>query len=149
MNTQRPATAPTGGTLREIISVYGALFASLGTLFCCALPALLVFAGFGMTAVLTFFTAIPGWQESGSYNVWLFSFAGVLLAGGFYFAYRAKGRFKAEACEVPQSSRESACSTAGRWNRRILWVSLSLYSLALLTDLWGIGWMASHGYFKR
>jgi len=136
-------------SVREILSAYAALFASLATLFCCALPALLVLLGLGLTSVLTFFTAIPGWENFGTYNIWLFPLGGILLAVGFYFAYFGQGPSQGEVCEIPAGGRESACSTATRWNRRILWVSLFLYSLALVVDMWGIGWMKAHGYFNH
>ncbi len=133
--------------LRESISVYAGLFVSLATLFCCALPALLVLVGFGLSGVLAFFSAVPGWENFGAYTMWLFPLAGILLAVGFYFAFFAKR--PAEACEIPAGGRESACSTATRWNRRILWISLVLYLIALVTDFWGIGWMRMHGYFNH
>jgi len=136
-------------SVREILSAYAALFASLATLFCCALPALLVLLGLGLTSVLTFFTAIPGWENFGTYNIWLFPLSGVLLAVGFYFAYFRQGPPQGEVCEIPAGGRESACSTATRWNRRMLWLSLFLYSLALVVDMWGIGWMKAHGYFNH
>ncbi len=133
--------------LRETAAAYVGLFASVSTLVCCALPALLVLLGFGLTSVLTFFGAIPGWQAFGAYTMWLFPITGVFLALGFYLAFfRAR---PAEVCEIPEGGRESACSTATRWNRRILWLSLALYLIALVTDFWGIGWMRAHGYFNR
>lgn len=133
---------------RETFSAYASLFASLATLFCCALPALLVLVGFGLTSVLTFFTAIPGWKNFGAYDVWLFPLCGLLLAAGFYFGYR-RAAPAGEVCEIPAGGRESACSTAMRWDRRILWFSLFLYALALVMNVWGIGWMRAHGYFNR
>lgn len=99
-------------SVREILSAYVALFASLTTLFCCALPALLMLLGFGLTSVLTFFTAIPGWENFGTYNIWLFPLGGVLLAVGFYFAYFRQGPSQGEACSRPAGGRESACSTS-------------------------------------
>lgn len=150
------SSASAGGTQRasakEIVSAYAALFASLATLFCCALPALLVLLGFGLTTVLTFFTAIPGWQGFGANEIWLFPVGGILLAVGFYFAYFYQGRqapVHGEICEIPAGGRESACSTATRWNRRILWVSLALYVLAIVMNVWGINGMKAHGYFNR
>lgn len=147
-----PATTQPGlrrSTSKEILSAYAALFASVSTLVCCALPALLVLVGFGLTSVLTFFTAIPGWQKVALYTPWLFLGGGILLAVGFYFGYFYHSRTGGEVCEVPAGSRESACSTATRWNRRILWLSLLLYGLAVGMDTWGIGWMRVHGYFNR
>ncbi len=133
----------------EIFSAYGALLASFSTLVCCALPALLVLSGFGLTTVLAFLTAIPGWQDVGAYNMWLFSISGAVLAAGFYFAYFRPGIASGEACEIPAGSRASACSTATRWNRRILWFSVFLLAVAVITDFWGIAWMKSHGYFDQ
>lgn len=143
--TQR--VKPSSG--RETVSAYLTLFTSLATLFCCALPALLVLVGLSLTSVLTFFTAIPGWQDFGQYDIWLFPLCAVLLAVGLYFAYFRQNRLQAEACEIPAGGGESACSTATRWNRRILWLSASLYLLALLMNFWGIGWMKTHGYFNH
>lgn len=134
---------------REAASAYLSLFASLATLFCCALPALLVLMGLSLTSVLAFFTTIPGWQNFGAYDIWLFPLSGLLLAVGFYFAYARSSRMPDEFCEIPEGGRESACSTATRWNRRILWFSFLLYSLALMMNFWGIGWMRTHGYFNH
>lgn len=132
----------------EVVSVYAGLFTSVTTLICCALPALLVLLGFGVTSVLAFTTAIPGWETLGQYTMWLFAVGAVVLPLGFYFAYR-RGPGAGEACEIPAGGRESACSTATRWNRRLLWLSLFLYLIAFITDMWGITWMRTHGYFNR
>ena len=146
-------SASLGGTQRtpgrEILSAYAGLFSSFTTLFCCALPALLVLFGLSVTSTLVFFTAIPGWQNVGEYELWLFLGSGTLLALGFYFAYFRQGPSQGEVCEIPAGGHESACSTATRWNRRILWLSLFLYSLALVVNVWGITWMRAHGYFNR
>jgi mercuric ion transport protein len=156
MNQRTLATGPMANVqrmkrsnAREAISAYLSLFASLATLVCCALPALLVLVGLSLTSVLTFSTAIPGWQNFGAYDIWLFPLCGVLLAVGFYFAYFRRTRLQGEACEIPAGSGESACSTATRWNRRILWLSVFLYGLALLMNFWGIGWMKTYGYFNH
>lgn len=145
--TASPTQSSKSGGVHEAGAAYLSLFASLGTLFCCALPALLVLLGLSFTSVLTFFTAVPGWQNFGQYDIWLFPLCGVLLALGFYFAYFR--RAAAEVCEVTVGRREGACSTARRWNRRILWLSLFLYALALAMNFWGIGWMRAHGYFNH
>jgi mercuric ion transport protein len=134
---------------REAVTAYLTLFTSLATLFCCALPALLVLVGFSLTSVLAFFTTVPGWQSFAQYDIWLFPLGGLLLTLGFYYAYFRQSRLQGEVCEIPAGSRESACSTATRWNRRILWLSPSLYGLALIMNFWGIGWMKVHGYFNH
>ncbi len=135
--------------VREAVSAYLSLFASLATLFCCALPALLVLVGLSLTSVLTFFTAIPRWQNFGAYDIWLFPLSGALLAVGFYFAYFRQNRLQGEACEIPAGSPERACSTAMRSNRRILWLSVLFCGLALVMNFWRIGWMKAHGYFNQ
>ena len=104
--------------MKEILSAYAALFASLATLFCCALPALLVLLGFGLTSVLTVFAAIPGWQEFGAYDLWLFPVSGALLALGFYFSY-FRDSLPGEACAIPTGSGETACGVSVRYNRSI------------------------------
>ena len=145
-NDASVATRPT--RLAEIVSAYAALFASLTTLFCCALPALLVLLGFGLTSVLTFFTAIPGWEKFGVYEMWYFAVSGCLLAAGFYLAYFHHAP-RNQNCEISEGGTESACSTATRWNRKILWLSLSLYSVAIVVNTWGIGWMRNQRYFNH
>lgn len=143
----------TGGVIRrsgagEVISAYASLFVSVTTLICCALPALLVLLGFGVSAVLTVFTAVPGWEKLGQYTMPFFGVGAFVLSLGFYFAYR-KAPGGSDVCELPAGGGESACSTATRWNRRLLWLSLSLYLVAFVTDMWGITWMRTHGYFNR
>ena len=134
--------------LAESVSAYAALFASLTTLVCCALPALLVLLGFGLTTVLTFFTAVPGWENFGAYEMWYFALSGGLLAAGFYLTYFYQASFN-QNCEVSEGGPESVCSITTLWNRKILWLSLSLFSLSLVVNLWGIGWMRNQGFFDH
>ncbi len=60
--------APARGSAVEMISAYAFLLASLTTLSCCALPALLVSFGLGLTNVLIFVTAMPCWESFGVYE---------------------------------------------------------------------------------
>ena len=135
-------------SVSEAVSAYLSLFTSFATLFCCALPAFLVLVGLSFTSVLTFFTAIPGWQQFGQHENWYYLLSGALLALGFYFSYFRRSA-ATEVCEIPAEGTVSACSTATHWNRRILWFSLFLYSLAVVMNFWGIGWMRAHGYFSH
>ncbi|MCH8818936.1 MAG: hypothetical protein IIB03_01275 [Acidobacteria bacterium] len=134
-----------------LISTYAALFASAGTLFCCALPAVLVLMGFGLTTVLAIFTAIPGWESFGIYEMWYFALSAGLLAAGFYWAYLGHASHLPHdtTCAIPEGGHESACSSTNRWNRRILWLSLVLYGLAVVMNFWAIGWMRGQGYFNH
>jgi hypothetical protein len=91
----------------------------------CPTRALLVLLGFGLTTVLTFFTAIPGWENFGAYEMWYFVLSGGLLAAGFYLAYSHQA-LPNQNCETSEGDTKSVCSTATRWNRKILWLSLSV-----------------------
>lgn len=66
-----------------------ALFASLGTLICCALPAALV--ALGMGAVMAgLITAVPGIVWFGTHKVLVFSVAGGLLTAAGVWIWRAR-----------------------------------------------------------
>jgi mercuric ion transport protein len=146
MSSHPEVAEPSRGIL-AILSAYGSLFVSFSTLFCCALPALLILLGFGFSSVLTFFIAIPGWEQVGIYEMWLFAICGGLLTTGFYLAYFHRPR-QQEVCEISVGN-ENACSRTTRWNRRVLWLSSLLFVLALVMNFWGIAWMKAHGYFNH
>lgn len=105
---------------------FASLFASLGTLLCCALPSLLVLIGLGAT-VASFLSAAPWLAALSHHKVWVFSVSGVLIAANFGYLYWLSPRLKArgaadEACAVDGS----ACDTASRFSRVILWISAAL-----------------------
>ncbi len=63
---------------QSIVPALG-LFASMGTLLCCALPALLVTLGMG-AALAGFVGAFPWISVISTYKIWVFIGAGILLA---------------------------------------------------------------------
>jgi hypothetical protein len=66
-----------------------ALFASLTTLICCALPAALV--ALGMGAVMAgLITAVPGIVWFGTHKALVFGVAGALLAASGFWLWRAR-----------------------------------------------------------
>ena len=65
-----------------------ALFASTGTLICCAFPILLVSLGFGAT-VAAITSSIPVLITLSQYKVWIFIISGVLLAGSAWLIWSA------------------------------------------------------------
>lgn len=80
------------------------LFTSLSTLVCCALPAMLV--SLGMGAVMAgLIETVPQITWLGQYKVWVFSFAGIVLAASGYWQWRARqlpcpaDPAKAKACQ--------------------------------------------------
>lgn len=108
----------------KIVSVL-ALFTSVGTLFCCALPALLVTIGLG-TVVLSAVSAFPWLIPLAKHEEWLFLGAGVLIGLNFFLVYRPQ---KQVACDVQAG--EQGCQVAGRWNKLVLWLSVGIYAIGV------------------
>lgn len=102
------------------------LFASIGTLFCCALPALLV--ALGMGAVVAFGVAnIPGFVWLSEHKAFIFLVAGVLLIA----AGAAQWRARSLPCPV-NSPQAAACGTLRRRSWIVYWVSFVVYVCGLL-----------------
>ncbi len=104
---------------------YLALFSSVGTLLCCALPSLLVLLGLGAT-VASFLSAAPWLVTLSHHKNWVFAVAGLLIAGNvsYVYAIAPKLRARGAACSVEAPK---ACDTAGRVSRFVLWLSVALY----------------------
>jgi len=99
-----------------------ALFASSGTLICCALPALLVALGAG--AVLSsLVAAVPGLVWVSEYKLEVFTFAGTLLAVSGYLQWH--NRFA--PCPVDPELRQ-ACLRGRRISARVYLLSLAVYA---------------------
>ena len=103
------------------------LFASTGTLICCALPILLVSLGFGAT-VAAITSSIPVLITLSQYKVWIFIISGVLLAGSAWLTWRTGSK-----CPIEPAA-ANLCQRAQKWNRRI-WI--------LAGTIWCIGFFAS------
>ena len=101
------------------------LFTSTGTLVCCALPALLITLGMGMTLV-SLTVSIPWLFALSRYKSIVFLAAGLMLSISFYFIFIRPKRM--QACEP-----EGTCETAGKYSRSIFWVSVVIYSIGLST----------------
>lgn len=99
------------------------LFASSGTLICCALPSLLVALGLGAT-MAGLVSAVPG-------LVWISQYKGYVFAGSALMILLAWGmwwRSRNEPCPVdPQLAK--ACTSARTWSLSILVVSTILWNL--------------------
>lgn len=107
------------------------LFTSLGTLVCCALPSLLVLLGLGAT-VASFLSAAPWLVTLARHKVWVFTIAGLLIAGNFAYVYRLAPKLRAqgEACSIDSPG---ACETADRVSRIVLWTSAAIYLVGFFT----------------
>ncbi|HYY68497.1 MAG TPA: hypothetical protein VE734_02095 [Terriglobales bacterium] len=119
-------TAKTGGLLG-----YVSLFTSLGTLLCCALPSLFVLVGLGAT-VASVVSAAPWLISLSRHKNWTFAIAGLLIAANFVYVFRVAPRLQAsgQSCPVDQPS---ACDTASRVSRAILWASAGIYLVGVFS----------------
>ncbi|HFD80385.1 MAG TPA: hypothetical protein ENK05_08355 [Gammaproteobacteria bacterium] len=101
------------------------LFATSGTLICCALPILLVSLGLG-AAVVAMTSHFPLLISLSQHKIWVFLFSGLLLALSGWLLYRPGRRCPAD----PVLAR--ACSRARRWNLRVYWTSVALFCIGFL-----------------
>lgn len=120
------ATWRTGGLLR-----YLSLFTSVSTVLCCALPSLLVLLGLGAT-VASVVSAAPWLIGLSRYKNWTFAVAGLFIIANFMYVFRLGPRLRqtGQHCPVDQPS---ACSTAGRMSRTVLWTSVGIYLVGFLS----------------
>ncbi len=104
------------------------LFASSGTLICCALPITLVTLGMGAT-VAAFTSSFPLLISLSIHKIWIFLGSGGLLALSGWLMYRP-GR----SCPTdPELGR--LCNRTQVWNRRVYWSSVVI---------WGIGFFSAY-----
>ena len=99
---------------QEILS-FLALFGSLGTLVCCAIPALLVLMGFG-AALAGVVAAVPQITILSEYKAFTFSLAAFLIALAWVARWLAPSPVR---CDAGHADSASTCETA---HERGLWV---------------------------
>ena len=121
--SKEPSTMrPLGQRFNEGTVTVLTLFASTGTLVCCALPIMLVTLGLG-SAVVGLTSALPWLVTLSRHTEWVFAISALLLAGGGWMLYR-RGR----SCPAdPKLGR--LCSNLDRWNRGIYWTSVAIWAL--------------------
>ncbi|MBI4521505.1 MAG: hypothetical protein HY701_11765 [Gemmatimonadetes bacterium] len=106
---------------------YLSLFTSFGTVVCCALPSLLVVVGLGAT-VASVLGAMPWLITLSQHKIWVFAVSGGLIAGNFLYVYALAPRLKASGeVQVCAVDAPSACDTASRVSRTLLWISAGIY----------------------
>lgn len=98
------------------------LFTTTGTLVCCALPIIFVTLGMGAT-VVAMTSAFPFLITLSQNKIWVFSFSGLMLLISGWLMFRP-GRSCPTDKELGQ-----ACSTAYKWNKRIYWASVVIWSV--------------------
>lgn len=103
------------------------LFTSVGTLFCCALPACFVLLGAGATfAGLT--QAVPELLWFGEHKTLTFSIGAVGNLVGLISIRRPVST----QCEVGGQSEASACEQTRSWARILVQVSIGLYGIGFV-----------------
>lgn len=107
------------------------LFASTGTLLCCALPTLLVTLGLG-AVVAGAISSLPWLVTLSEHKQWVFLGAGLLIAGNWVLMPRWEST--PTACEIPAggSSVVSACHAASRFSRAVLWISTAIFIVGFI-----------------
>ena len=112
------------------------LFTTLGTLVCCALPITLVTLGLG-AAVVSMTSNFPFLITLSQHKTWVFAFSGGMLLLSGWLLYRPNRHCPAD----PELG--ALCEKSHRWNRRIYWVSVFIWSagffaayLALPLRIW-------------
>jgi len=104
------------------------LFASAGTLVCCALPIALVTLGLG-AAVASLTSSFPLLITLSQHKEWVFAGSGAMLVLSGWLTYRP-GR----TCPTDRQLAR-LCRQTHAWNRRIYWSAISI---------WGIGFFAAY-----
>jgi hypothetical protein len=98
------------------------LFASFGTLLCCALPIGLVALGLGAT-VAAISSNLPFLVTLTVHKGWVFAASGALLAISAWLMFRP-GRSCPADPEIA-----ALCERTWAWSRRVFWTSASIWSL--------------------
>ena len=105
------------------ISPFLSLFASTSTLFCCALPALLVAIGAG-AAVASLTSVFPQLIWLSKHKVWLFIFAGALLLISKLLALSTQQG-------ICQPDSAATCNSTKDWSQTIWTISVIIYAIGL------------------
>ena len=104
------------------------LFASTGTLLCCALPILLVSLGFGaVVAALT--SSLPVLVTLAEYEPWMFSISALLLVTTAWTLW-----VRPRECPGDPELAER-CTQARVWNVRVFWMA---------SVVWMVGFTAAY-----
>ena len=117
--------------IRDEALSYLSLFTSLGTLLCCALPSLLVLFGLGAT-VASVLSAATWIVTLSHHKHWVFLVARIMIFSNFVYVYAIVPNLQAgnKACDPNDPS---ACQTASRFSRAVLWCSAVVYLIGCFT----------------
>lgn len=99
----------------------------MGTLVCCALPALFVLLGLG-TTVAAAVSAAPWLVTLSRYKGWVFLAAGLLVAGSGFYMYRVAPRVAALVAEDGAADGAACPLPLSRATRVAWWTSVVVYA---------------------
>lgn len=108
--------------MKKIIS-FLALFTSLGTLLCCALPALFVTLGFG-AAFAGLVANVPQVIWLSENKLWIFGLGAVMLTIGGYLQWRGRN----EPCPIDRNL-AAACSSARKASLFLYFSTVGIYTI--------------------
>ena len=106
---------------RQTILPTLSLFTSVGTLLCCALPALLVTLGMG-AALAGVIGTVPWITAISDYKEWVFAGAGAMLAAAAFMQWRARYA----PCPA-DAAKAKACARLRKFSWGILIFSIVIY----------------------
>ena len=110
-------------SLVSLLINYFTLFGSLGTLLCCALPALVVSLGLG--AVMAGLASnVPGLIWASEHKSGIFIFAGLMLIMNGYLLWRNRNA----PCPIDIKLRD-ACITGRKTSRIMYFISLTVFCI--------------------
>ena len=111
--------------LKQSSATWLTLFATTGTLICCALPIVLVTLGLGAT-VATLTSTFPFLITLSQHKIWVFTFSAAMLSVSDWLLYRP-GR------SCPSDPELAAlCDSVNIWNRRIYWTSVAIWTIGFI-----------------
>jgi len=124
-------------SIKESLSAYLGLFTSVGTLLCCALPALLVSLGLG-ASMITLTKIFPQITWIGEHKNYVFSFAFIMLFVSSILTYKNRSTPDNSTCPIDPKLRE-ACLRGRKYSKNVLilgWLLLSVgFFFAYLAQL--------------
>jgi len=116
------SSAPSGRSRLRPAFGFGwlALFATIPTLFCCALPILFVTLGFGASWAALYASA-PFIGMVATHKIWFFAASGLLLLVALWMAFRP-----GQSCPA-DSELAALCNGARKWNRRLILLAVAVW----------------------
>jgi peptidoglycan/LPS O-acetylase OafA/YrhL len=109
------------------LTAFLTLFTSLGTLVCCAIPALLVALGAG-SALAGVVSTFPQLIWLTKHKLWIFGIGGILIL----IALFARNVVRSQTCPTDQKTNCEATKETTDW---MLWTSIFLYIIGSFVSL--------------